>query len=302
MRVGITGSSGFIGKSLTARLIADGHDVIPFLRGPGNAVNTSTSETVSWNPDAGRLDLTGLRGLDAVVHLAGQPIASRRWSEEQKERILSSRINGTQLLSEVLAGLKTPPDVMVSASAIGVYGNRGDTLLDETSSPGDDFLAEVCEQWEAATAPAKEAGIRVCHPRTGIVLAKHGGALAKMLIPFKFGLGGRIGNGRQWMSWISLQDEVSALCWLLTSDTHGPVNLTAPNPVTNSEFAKTLAQVLKRPAFLPTPKMALSALWGRELAEALLYSSTRVKPSVLQEGGFQFDHPHLQTALEALLT
>ena len=305
LRVGITGSTGLIGRTLSEQLKAKGHEPVQLVRRQTvpdkNSAADSSGDQVVWDPEAEYTDSSDFEGVQAVVHLAGEPIAARRWTQKQKDRIAQSRIQGTRFLSETLANLKNPPDVMVSASAIGFYGDQRDSVLDESANPGDDFLSRVCQKWEASTKPAQDAGIRVCHARTGIVLTPSGGALAKMLLPFKLGLGGNIGNGRQWMSWITLKDEVESLLWLLTSDIHGPVNLTAPNPVTNAEFTSTLGRVLKRPAFLPTPKLALSALWGRELAEALLYSSIRVNPSVLQESGFEFNHPELEPALQALL-
>ena len=302
MRVAVTGASGFIGRVIIERLIRSGHEVVRMVRGDADDTSTHNSElSVHWDPLGGYIDAEAMEGLDAMIHLAGEPIAARRWSTEQKRRIADSRIHGTRLLAETLAGLEAPPTVLVSASAIGWYGDRGDEVLDESSEPGDDFLAEVCRDWEDAAEPARAAGIRVCHPRTGIVLSPSGGALANLLPPFRLGLGGRIGNGRQWMSWITLEDEVSALLWLLNTDIRGPVNLTAPDPVTNREFAAALGKVLRRPALLPTPKAALQARLGRELAEALLYSSARVLPTTLQSDGFEFAHPDLGPALQAML-
>ena len=300
MRVAVTGSTGLIGQALVERLEANGHQVVRVVR-PGSSQPMGPSTSVPWNPTTSRIEAAGLEGLDAVVHLAGEPIAARRWSPDQKERIAQSRVQGTALLTQALARLSEPPRVLVSASAIGYYGSRGDELLDESSSGGDDFLARVCRDWEAAADPARAAGIRVAHPRTGVVLSRSGGALAEMLPFFKLGIGGRIGDGHQWMSWITLHDEVSALLWLLEADVEGPVNLTAPEPVTNRELTAALGRALRRPAVLPTPKPALWARLGRELTEALLYSSARVAPAALQRRGFTFAHPDIASGLAAVL-
>ena len=300
MRVAVTGSTGLIGRALVERLESGGHQLVRVVR-PGGSQGLDPTMSVAWNPTVSRIDAEGLEGLDAVVHLAGEPIAARRWSTEQKERIAQSRVHPTALLAQALARLDAPPAVLISASAIGYYGDRGDEELDESSSGGDDFLAGVCRDWEAAADPARAAGIRVTHPRTGVVLSRSGGALAEMLPFFRLGIGGRIGDGRQQMSWISLHDEVEALMWLLEADVEGPVNLTAPEPVTNREFTAALGRALRRPALLPTPKPALWAKLGRELTEALLYSSARAAPAVLQRGGFAFAHPDIATGLDAVL-
>ena len=300
MRVAVTGSTGLIGRALVERLESGGHQLVRVVR-PGGSQGLDPTMSVAWNPTVSRIDAEGLEGLDAVVHLAGEPIAARRWSPGQKERIAQSRVHPTALLAQALARLDAPPAVLISASAIGYYGDRGDEELDESSSGGDDFLARVCRDWEAAAEPARAAGIRVAHPRTGVVLSRSGGALAEMLPFFRLGIGGRIGSGRQQMSWISLHDEVEALMWLLEADVEGPVNLTAPEPVTNREFTAALGRALRRPAVLPTPKPALWAKLGRELAEALLYSSARVAPAALLRGGFTFAHPDIATALAAVL-
>ena len=300
MRVAVTGSTGLIGRALVERLESGGHQLVRVVR-PGSSEGLDPTMSVAWNPTVSRIDAEGLEGLDAVVHLAGEPIAARRWSTEQKERIAQSRVHPTALLARALARLDAPPAVLVSASAIGYYGDRGDELLDESSSGGDGFLAGVCRDWEAAAEPARAAGIRVAHPRTGVVLSRSGGALAEMLPFFRLGIGGRIGSGRQQMSWISLHDEVEALMWLLEADMEGPVNLTAPEPVTNREFTAALGRALRRPALLPTPKPALWAKLGRELTEALLYSSARVAPAALLRGGFAFTHADIATGLAAVL-
>ncbi len=300
MRVAVTGSTGLIGRALVERLEADGHQTVRLVR-PSRSSNPPGTSAITWDPSQGEIDLAGLEGIDAVVHLAGEPIAARRWSDEQKQRIANSRTQGTALLAGALARLDQPPAVLVSASAIGYYGDRGDERLDESSSGGRDFLAQVCRDWETAADPARDAGIRVAHPRTGVVLSQSGGALAEMLPFFRLGLGGRIGSGRQWMSWITLRDEVEALLWLLTADVEGPVNLTAPEPVTNRQLTAALGRALRRPTLLPTPKPALWARLGRELTEALLYSSARVEPALLVRRGFRFTHPDIATGLADVL-
>ena len=290
-----------IGRALVERLKADGQVAVRVVRPSGCSTPAATSVS-RWDPSRGEIDLEGLEGLDAVVHLAGEPIAARRWSPAQKQLIAGSRTRGTALLSGALARLDAPPSVLVSASAVGYYGDRGDERLDESSTGGRDFLAQVCRRWEAAADPARDAGIRVAHPRTGVVLSRSGGALAEMLPLFRLGLGGRIGSGRQWVSWITLHDQVDALMWLLTADVEGPVNLTAPEPVTNRELTAALGRALRRPTLLVVPKPALWVRAGRELTEALLYSSARVSPARLLRRGFRFAHPDIATGLDALLT
>ncbi len=300
MRVAVTGSTGLIGRALVERLASGGHQAVPVVRAAGSGKPTGTS-AIAWDPSQGEIDSAGMEGIDAVVHLAGEPIAARRWSDEQKQRIANSRTRGTALLAGALARLDQPPAVLVSASAIGYYGDRGDERLDEGSSAGSGFLAQVCRDWETAADPARDAGIRVAHPRTGVVLSPSGGALAEMLPFFRLGIGGRIGSGRQWVSWITLHDEVEALLWLLTADVEGPVNLTAPEPVTNRQLTAALGTALRRPTLLPVPKPALWARLGRELTEALLYSSARVEPALLARRGFRFTHPDIATALANVL-
>ncbi|RMH77154.1 MAG: TIGR01777 family protein [Actinomyces sp.] len=301
-RVAVTGATGLIGRALVESLTAEGHAVTRILRRPPDpGADPDGTDHVLWDPATGHIDAAGLEGVDAVVHLAGEPIASHRWTDEQKARIRDSRVAGTRLLARTLARLDQPPRVLVSGSAIGVYGDRGDDPIDETAPPGDDFLAQVCVEWEGATEEAADAGIRVAHARTGIVLSGRGGALARMLPLFRLGLGGRLGSGRQWWSWISLTDEVAALRWLVDHDVAGPVNLTAPRPVTNAEFTRTLARVLRRPALVPAPRFALGLVLGRELADALLFTSARVLPVRLAESGFSFAHDDLATALAAEL-
>jgi uncharacterized protein (TIGR01777 family) len=256
------------------------------------------ADEIQWNPATGSIDTTRFEGADVVFHLAGAGIGDRRWTEPYKKEILDSRVLGTGLLASTLAELDLKPSVMVSASAIGWYGDRGDEILDETAPQGTGFLADVTAAWEAAADPAARAGIRVVHPRTGIVLSKDGGALRRLLLPFKLGAGGRTGPGSQWWSWITLNDEVRALTHLASSSSlAGPVNLTAPNPVTNQEFVDALGRVLRRPTVLPAPSLALKAYLGSELAEALLFQSQRVVPARLLEDGFTFDSSNLEEAL-----
>jgi uncharacterized protein len=295
VRIAITGSSGLIGTALARSLQADGHEVVRVVRG-----ETRPGE-VRWDPAAGTVDAPGLEGLDGVVHLAGEPVAARRWTDEQKRKILESRTTGTSLLAATLAGLTSPPPVLVSASGMDYYGDRGDEILDEGASRGEGFLAEVVEAWEGATAPAGEAGIRVAHARTSIVLDASGGALGKMLPLFKAGVGGRMGSGRQWWSWIGIADEVGAIRFLLDHDVSGPVNLAAPAPVTNAAFTEVLGRVLGRPTVLPVPRFGPKLLLGGELAENLLFTSKRLRPAKLEAAGYTFVHPDLETALRAAL-
>jgi uncharacterized protein (TIGR01777 family) len=254
------------------------------------------TDEIEWHPNEGRIDAAALEGLDAVVHLAGESIASGRWTDEKKRAIRDSRVKGTALLSDALARLTHPPTVFVSASAIGYYGDRGDELLTETSAPGKDFLSGVCVEWEQATKPAVEKGIRTIHARFGIILDAKEGALAKMLTPFRMGIGGRIGDGKQWMSWIDIEDVVNGLKFLIESPVSGPVNFVAPNPVKNAEFTKTLGRVLSKPTLFPVPAFGARLAFG-EMADALLLSSQRVKPGVLQH----FAYPTLDSALRHLL-
>ncbi|MEZ5243781.1 MAG: TIGR01777 family oxidoreductase [Acidimicrobiales bacterium] len=297
MRVLISGSTGLIGEALVRGLLAADHEPVRLVR----SHRPDDLPAVSWDPAAGTIDDDALDGIDAVIHLAGEGIAEHRWSDAQKARILDSRVEGTSLLADRIAAAATPPSVFISGSAIGFYGDRGDERLTETSEPGEGFLADVVAAWEGATAPVTTPPTRVVHIRTGIVLSGEGGALAPQLPFFKAGLGGRIGSGNQWWSWISIDDMVGALLWLLTNDVHGAVNLTAPNPVTNGEFTKVLGRVLHRPTLLPIPKPALWLRLGRELTEALLYASQRVEPTVLSDRGYEFEHPDIEGALRAVL-
>jgi uncharacterized protein (TIGR01777 family) len=297
MNVLVTGSSGLIGSELVRFLTATGHSVTRVLRSPGPA----TGKAILWDPGSGQIDTAGLEGADAVVHLAGENIAAGRWNAEKKARIKDSRVKGTQLLCSALARLDRPPKVLASASAIGYYGSRGDEIVDEESGPGSGFLADVCREWEAATAPAADKGIRVVLLRTGVVLSPRGSALAKMLFPFRMGVGGKIGSGRQYMSWIALDDVVGAIQHVLaTESVRGPVNLVAPYPVTNYVFTKTLGRVLWRPTLFPMPAFAARLAFG-EMANELLLASTRVEPSRLKTTAYSFRFPVLEGALRHLL-
>lgn len=302
MRCLVSGAGGLIGASLTASLTGGGHSFVSLSRsGGGSGSITGGSEAVRWNPATGTPpESSAIEGCDAVVHLAGESIAGR-WTAAKKRRIKESRINGTRLLASALAALQRPPRVLACASAVGFYGDRGDEILDERSAPGRDFLAETCQQWEAAAAPAAARGIRVVHLRFGVVLAKQGGALARMLTPFRLGLGGRIGDGTQYMSWIAIDDVVGAILHALTrEDLAGPVNTVAPAPATNREFTATLARVLSRPAIFPMPAAVARLAFG-EMAQALLLSSQRVAPVRLLGSGYIFQHPRLEGALRHVL-
>ena len=293
----MTGSHGLIGSALIPRLRADAHRVVRLVRGEPEG-----SDDVRWDPAAGTIDAVGLEGVDAVVHLAGAGIADKKWTSERKQQILESRTKGTDLLARTLAGLPHPPAVLISSSGVGYYGNRGAEELTEEAPPGDDFPAQICVAWEAATAPAAQAGIRVVTIRTGIVLAAHGGALQRMLLPFKLGLGGRIGSGEQYMSWITLDDHVGAVRHLLAAETvSGPVNLTAPRPVTNAEFARALGRALHRPTVLPTPRFPLNAVYGSELVQHLLVDGQRVVPRALESSGYKFEFSDIDRALRAVV-
>jgi len=296
-RVVITGASGLVGSSLAGFLATRGHRVDGLVRRPPEAGSTD----IRWDPATGTIDAAALEGADAVVHLAGESIAAGRWTPAHKRVVLRSRTDGTRLLAETLARLRRPPRVLISASAVGYYGDRGAEPLSEDSAAGRGFLADVCQAWEAAADPARRAGIRVVHPRIGMVLAAAGGALARMLTPFKLGLGGVVGNGRQYMSWIALDDLVGALHHLIFTDSiSGPVNAVAPGPVTNREFTKTLSRVLRRPTLVPLPAPMVRLLFG-EMGQALLLDGARVLPARLQASGFRFLYPDLESALRSEL-
>jgi len=295
MRIVISGASGLIGSALSAHLRAAGHTVVPLVR------RAARPDEIRWDPAAGTLDQQALSGADAVVHLAGAGIGDHRWTDAYKREIRDSRVRSTELLATTIVAAEQRPLVFLSGSAIGIYGARGDEELDEQSTVGTGFLADVCIDWENAAAAADEVGTRVAYLRTGIVLTPKGGALKKQLPLFKIGLGGRFGKGTQWQSWISLDDEVGAIEHLLTAPVHGPVNLTAPGPVTNAEFAKALAGALHRPSVVPVPSFGPRLLLGGELADALLFTGQRVLPVALGRSGYEFRHPSLEGALRALL-
>ena len=296
MRVLVTGASGLIGSALCEKLLETGHEPVRLVRR-----EAAGADEISWDPAAGTIDAEALEGCDAVVHLAGAGIGDKRWNEARKRELADSRIRSTHLLATALAGLREPPKAFLSGSAIGIYGDTGDRVADEASAAADSFLADLCHQWEAAATPAAEAGIRTVLLRTGIVVDSKAPFLKRQLPLFKLGLGGRLGSKDRWVSWISLDDEVAAIIWLLEhEDISGPVNLTAPNPVANQEFTKTLGRVLRRPTLLPVPKLLPSLLLGKELINALT-ESTRVVPKALTDHGYPFKHPHLEPALRAAL-
>ena len=295
MKILVSGSSGLIGSALVPLLSARGHSITRLVRmdpQPGQ---------IHWDPERGTIEAARLEGFDAVVHLAGQNIAAGRWTPEQKARIRVSRAKGTRILAEALAALPAPPQVLICASAIGYYGNRGDEVLQEESPAGSGFLPEVCQAWEAAAAPARKMGIRVINLRTGVVLSAAGGALAKMLPAFKMGIGGVVGNGRQYMSWIALNDVVGAIVHALSNPAlDGPVNAVAPHPLTNREFTVTLGRVLSRPTLFPLPAFAVRLAFG-EMADELLLASQRVEPAKLASSGYKFQFPELEGALRHAL-
>lgn len=296
LRVAITGATGMIGTALSRSLHADGHAVVRLVRSRPAAGGGD----VYWSPATGEIDAEGLEGVDAVVHLAGENVG-QPWTRERRRRILESRVQGTGLVARTLAGLSRKPRVLVSASGTGYYGDRGDEVLDESASSGEGFLAEVCRAWEAAADPARAAGIRVAHPRMGVVLSEDGGALPKMLPPFRLGVGGKIGSGKQWMSWVTLNDTVQGIRFALRrDDLSGPFNLTSPNPVTNAEFTRALGRALGRPTIFTVPGFALKLAMGQMAEEALLFSQ-RAVPRKLREAGFAFRFPEIEGALRAVL-
>ena len=296
MHVAVSGSRGLVGSALVPFLTTGGHRVTRLVRGaPAN------SDEAAWNPSRGLAEPSRFDGVDAVVHLAGENIAAGRWTPARKAGIRQSRVEGTRSLCESLTRLAQPPKVFVSASAIGFYGDRGAQTLTEESGAGNGFLPDVCREWEAATEPASQAGIRVVNLRFGMVLSPAGGALNKMLLPFRLGLGGRIGSGEQFMSWIAIDDAVGAIHHALSAESlRGPVNAVAPTPVTNAEFTRTLARVLRRPAFMLVPPFAARLAFG-EMADALLLASARAMPVRLRESGYHFRFPELEGALRYLL-
>ena len=302
MKVIISGASGLIGRALSASLLARGDEVVSLVR-PGG--HSGSGQTVSWSPQERSINMAALDDLgtvDAVVHLAGAGIADKRWTEARKAEIRDSRIDGTATLATAAAEMTAKPAVFVCGSAIGWYGSRGDEVLDERSEEGTGFLAEVCTSWEEAARPAVDCGIRTAYARTGIVLSSDGGALAKQLPLFKAGIGGRLGSGTQWTSWISIDDEIRALLTLIDNpDLSGPVNLTAPEPVRNTEFTKALGRAVHRPTVLPVPPFALKVALGAELVDEALLASQRVQPTELEAAGFSFSHRTVDEALSAIL-
>ena len=289
MRIAVTGSSGLVGSALVPSLLSAGHEVVRLKR------------PEQWDPDRGTIDASVFSGANAVVHLAGENIASGRWTAARKQQILDSRVNGTKLIAETISRIDPPPRVLVSASATGYYGDRGSEVLREESPSGNGFLSEVCRQWEAATGAATRQGVRVVHLRTGLVLSAHGGAIGRMLFPFKLGVGGKIGSGNQYWSWISLDDVCGVIVHCIqAAGLHGPVNTVSPSPVTNFEFTKTLGRVLGRPTIFPLPAFAARLAFG-EMADALLLASARVEPTKLIASRFVFKHKELGPTLRYLL-
>jgi uncharacterized protein (TIGR01777 family) len=296
VRIAISGASGLVGSALVPFLQEAGHEVVRLVRGTPRGADEHR-----WSPETGIADVAAMTPLDAVVHLAGESVAGGRWTPAFKARIRDSRIGPTRALAQSLADAPTPPRVLISASAMGFYGNRGEELLTEASPRGEGFLAEVCEAWEAAAEPARAAGIRVVHPRFGIILDAHGGALGKMLVPLRLGLGGRLGPGTQHWSWVGIADVLGALLFAVTNDrVRGAINVAAPHAETNAAFTQILARVLGRPAVMPVPSLVLKAVIG-EMAQAELLSSKRVFPAALQHAGYEFRHPRLEEALRDTL-
>lgn len=298
MHIVISGASGLVGTALQQQLRRDGHTITSLVRTSSTSENEST-----WDPYSGSIDVEVLRSADAVINLSGAGIGDRRWSQSYRKTLLESRTKTTSLLASSLATLTADGKhrTLLNSSAIGIYGDRGDEEVDERSEHGSGFLADICLDWEAATTPAEQAGVRVVHLRTGIVMSKKGGVLKKLLPLFKLGLGGRLGSGRQWQSWISIDDEVGAIIHLLTADVQGAVNLTAPNPVTNQQFTAALGRAVRRPTFFSVPAFAPKLLVGSEFAEQLLLTGQRVLPTKLEESGYVFTHSTLDEALTALL-
>lgn len=292
MRIAVTGSTGLVGRRLVPFLQGGGHTVLSIVRKP-----TGKPGEIVWNPDRGEIDAKALEGCDAVIHLSGESIAGGRWNSGRKERIRSSRTKGTSLLARTIAGLERKPRVFVSTSGIGFYGDRGGELLTEESTSGGGFLAEVCRVWEAAADPARAAGIRVVHPRFGVVVASEGGMLKQLSLPFKLGLGGRLGSGKQYFSWIAIDDLLGVLLEaVMNEDLEGPINAVAPGVVTNAEFTKALGRAFKRPTLIPIPAFAIKAAFG-EMADELLLVSQRAVPARLNAASFLYNYPTIDTAL-----
>jgi uncharacterized protein len=295
MRVAVTGSSGLIGQALIPALRAAGHETLALVRRPPRG-----PEEVRWDPETGTIDIDALRGIEGAINLAGKNVGTR-WSDEARSEMRESRIKSTRLLAGTMASLSPRPGVLVSMSAVGYYGDRGEELLSETSGPGQGFLPDLVGEWEASARAAQDAGIRVVHPRAGVVLSRESGALKKMLLPFQLGVGGRVGSGRQWMSWIALGDVVAGLVFLLTrASLRGPVNLSA-TPVRNAEFTRQLGKALHRPALIPAPVPALQLIYGKQMIEENLLWSTRVSSSRIVEAGFQPGFPEIRAAFKHVL-
>lgn len=292
LRVAVSGAGGLVGSSLVASLRAAGHTIGRLVRRPEDS-----AETIVWDPLRGEIDSERMEGFDAVVHLAGENIASGRWTERRKQRIRDSRVLGTRLIAEALAGLQRPPRVLINASAIGYYGDRGDEILDERARPGKGFLSETCVAWEEATAAAQQAGVRVVRLRIGVVLSRAGGVLSRLHLPFRLGLGGRVGSGRQYVSWIALDDLVAAVEHAMQQPgLQGPVNAVSPNPVTNAELTRALGRVLRRPTLFPLPAPVVRLAFG-EMGRDLLLASTRAVPRRLEEARFRFLFDTVDAAL-----
>ncbi|MCA1816228.1 MAG: TIGR01777 family oxidoreductase [Acidobacteria bacterium] len=300
MKIIVTGASGLVGSSLVPSFLGRGHEVTQLVRRK-SAGKVAGVREVEWQPARGEVDAAALEGYDAAVHLAGENITGGRWTQEKKRRIRDSRVQSTRLLAETLARLNAKPRVLVSASAIGYYGERGDELLTEESAAGEGFLADVCREWEAAAQAAIDAGVRTVFLRFGLILSGEGGALVKMLLPFKLGLGGKVGSGRQFYSWVTIDDVVEIIHFALANDAlRGAVNVVAPEAATNAEFTKALGRALGRPTILPAPAFGLRLAFG-EMADALLLASERVAPERLRQAGYQFKYPTLDGALQHVL-
>ena len=295
MKILVAGASGLVGSALIPSLESDGAEINRLVR------SSPKANEIEWHPNHGGIDATRLEGFDAIINLAGENIAEGRWTDEKKRKIRDSRVDGTHLLSEAIAKLATKPRVFLCASATGFYGDRDDEFLDETSDSGGGFLANVCRDWEGATESAAKAGVRVVNLRFGPILAREGGMLGKMLTPFKLGMGGKVGSGKQYMSWVAIDDVVGAIKLALSDESiHGPLNVVSPNPVTNEEFTKTLGEVLSRPTVMSIPAFAARLAFG-EMADEMLLVSQRVAPKKLNEAGYQFKHPELESALRHYL-
>ena len=295
LKVAVTGATGFIGAPLCRALIQAGHEAIKVVR------TSPRSNEIGWSPAEGKIDSAAFEGLDAVIHLAGAPIGGRRWNQAYRKLLADSRTQGTTLIAKTLAEANNGPKRLLSASAIGYYGDRPDEVLDESSPMGSGFLPELVRDWENSTKGATDAGVATAHLRTGIVLHPKGGALQKLLPLFRVGLGGKFGSGAQVMSWITLDDEISAITHLLTSELTGPVNLTAPNPVSNAEFSKTLGRVLKRPSIVAVPSFGPKLLLGEDMAQALLFDNATILPKALGSDGFSFAYPEIEMGLRKIL-